>query len=297
MNLHHLELFYYVGKFGGISEAVRNMPYGIQQPAISAQLAQLEETLGVALFVRRPFSLTQQGEELFAFINPFFSNLDAVAHKLREGVLHHVRIGASDMVLRDHLPSVIDILRQKLPGLRITLRDGYQPQLENWLKSKELDLAITLYDPKSISGFNALQLLEVPLILLVPKQFKVKSVDQLWNQKRISEPLISLPPHDLIVRTFFEKLNQMGLEWHVGMEVSSLALVESYVTGGHGIGLSVRAPNQKPPPKVRALELDGFPPVHLGVLWQGTLTPALETCLQEIRERALLVAAQRAAQM
>ena len=33
MNIHHLELFYYVAKFGGISEAVRNMPYGIQQPA------------------------------------------------------------------------------------------------------------------------------------------------------------------------------------------------------------------------------------------------------------------------
>jgi hypothetical protein len=29
---HHLELFYYVARFGGISEAVRNIPYGIQQP-------------------------------------------------------------------------------------------------------------------------------------------------------------------------------------------------------------------------------------------------------------------------
>ena len=41
MNIHHLELFYYFAKHGGISEAVRNMPYGIQQPAISGQVIQL----------------------------------------------------------------------------------------------------------------------------------------------------------------------------------------------------------------------------------------------------------------
>ena len=29
MNVHHLELFYYVARHGGIMEAVRNMPYGI----------------------------------------------------------------------------------------------------------------------------------------------------------------------------------------------------------------------------------------------------------------------------
>jgi DNA-binding transcriptional LysR family regulator len=68
MNIHHLELFYYVAKHGGIAEAVRNMPYGIQQPAISGQVIQLEEFLGVTLFHRRPFSLTPPGKELYDFI-------------------------------------------------------------------------------------------------------------------------------------------------------------------------------------------------------------------------------------
>ena len=36
MNVHHLELFYHVAKYGGVSAAARHMPYGIQQPAISA---------------------------------------------------------------------------------------------------------------------------------------------------------------------------------------------------------------------------------------------------------------------
>src|SRR5712672_1311138 len=68
MNIHHLELFYYVARHGGISEAVRNIPYGIQQPAMSGQVIQLEEFLGVTLFHRRPFALTPPGEDLYEFI-------------------------------------------------------------------------------------------------------------------------------------------------------------------------------------------------------------------------------------
>jgi DNA-binding transcriptional LysR family regulator len=72
MNVHHLELFYYVARHGGIMPAVRNIPYGIQQPAVSAQVAQLEEFLGATLFHRRPFALTPEGEKLFEFIRQFF---------------------------------------------------------------------------------------------------------------------------------------------------------------------------------------------------------------------------------
>ena len=64
LNIHHLELFYYVARHGGISEAVRHMPYGIQQPAMSSQIIQLEETLGLTLFQRRPFQLLPAGAEL-----------------------------------------------------------------------------------------------------------------------------------------------------------------------------------------------------------------------------------------
>ncbi|MDB6037055.1 MAG: benM 1, partial [Verrucomicrobiales bacterium] len=60
MNIHHLELFYYVARNRGISEAVRKMPYGIQQPALSVQIFQLEQSLGKTLFQRRPFQLTAE---------------------------------------------------------------------------------------------------------------------------------------------------------------------------------------------------------------------------------------------
>src|SRR5215470_1545307 len=103
MNIHHLELFYYVARFGGITEAVRNIPYGIQQPAVSGQVAQLEEYLGVVLFQRRPFALTPAGQKLYRFVHPFFSSVEGVPSELQGGKPKNNRFGASTMVLRDHL--------------------------------------------------------------------------------------------------------------------------------------------------------------------------------------------------
>src|ERR1044071_7963576 len=94
MNVHHLELFYYVAKHGGISAAVRHIPYGIQQPAVSGQMRALEENTGAKLFERTPFRLTPAGEKLFAHVQPFFEQLDALAADLRGGVQAELRIGA-----------------------------------------------------------------------------------------------------------------------------------------------------------------------------------------------------------
>src|SRR5689334_12669723 len=167
MNIHHLELFYYVAKFGGITEAVRNIPYGIQQPAMSGQVIQLEEFLGVTLFQRRPFALTPPGEELYQFIKPFFENLNPIADKLRGGISQHMRIGASEVVLRDYLPPVLQVVRKKFPKLKVSLREGYQPQLESLLQKQELDVAITLLDGKPPPGTSALALFKLPLVLVV----------------------------------------------------------------------------------------------------------------------------------
>src|SRR6185436_17929397 len=98
MNVHHLELFFYVARHGGVSAAARHMPYGIQQPAISAQILQLEDSLGVTLFQRRPFSLTKEGLELVEFISPFFGGLAKMGEKLRGGSDRRLRIGTPEIV-------------------------------------------------------------------------------------------------------------------------------------------------------------------------------------------------------
>jgi len=286
MNIHHLELFYFVARHGGITEAVRNIPYGIQQPAVSGQVAQLEEYLGVTLFQRRPFALTPPGEKLYQFIQPFFANLDSIASELQGGKARHIRIGASTIVLRDHLPDVFQTVRRRFPNLKISLREGYPQDFENLLQKEELDLAITALEKKPAPGLHSVALIELPLVLLVAKASRVTAADQLWERDKIEEPLICLPAAEVVCKNFQQGLARLGVDWFPGMEVSSLSLIETYVAGGFGIGVSVQVPKAKLWPEVRMVPLPDFAPVILGVLWRGKTSALLQAFLDEFQLRA-----------
>lgn len=286
MNVHHLELFYYVARYGGIMEAVRNIPYGIQQPAVSAQVAQLEEFLGVTLFQRRPFVLSPQGEKLYEFIRPFFSGLDKMAEELQGGEPRHVRIGASLIILRDHVPELVQGVRRKFPHLKISLREGYPAQLESLLLKDEVDLVFTLIEKKSVPGINSQVLVELPPVLLVEKTSKITSAEQLWKRDKIDDVLICLPSGESITKNFLQKLGSLGVEWFPGIEASSIDLVETYVARGLGIGVGVAVPKKQLHANVRALPLEGFPPAVIGALWRGKTSPLLQSFLADARLRA-----------
>ena len=290
MNIHHLELFYYVARHGGISEAVRNMPYGIQQPAMSSQVIQLEEQLGLTLFQRRPFQLTPAGQELFQFIRPFFDNLDQVEGKLRSGGKYeHLRVGAAEIVLRDHLPVPLQNLKKKFPDLKVTLRSGYLPQIEGWLQRREIDFAVTMLEDKPPAGLTAMPLVKLPLGLVLPKSSRLRSAEELWLRDRIGETLISLPANESIARNFQDGLTRLKVDWFPSIEVSSLDVVETYVSNGYGIGLGVIIPGAPCRSGLRFLELTDFPPITIGALWHGKLTPITQALLNELQERAKLL--------
>jgi DNA-binding transcriptional LysR family regulator len=286
MNIHHLELFYYVARHGGITEAVRNIPYGIQQPAVSSQVAQLEEYLGVTLFQRRPFSLTPPGEKLYRFVEPFFANLDTVAGELQGGKARHIRIGASTIVLRDHLPELFQTLSKRFPNLKIALREGYPADFEALLQKEELDLAITTIEKKPPAGLHSVALVELPLVLLVPSTSSITSASQLWQRDKIQEPLICLPAAEAISRNFQQGLGRLGVDWFPGMEVSSIELIQTYVAGGFGIGVSVQAPKGRLLPNLRAVALPDFAAVILGALWRGKTSALVQAILDELQLRA-----------
>jgi DNA-binding transcriptional LysR family regulator len=286
MNVHHLELFYFVAKHGGIMPAVRNIPYGIQQPAVSAQVAQLEDFLGVTLFQRRPFALTPAGEKLFQFIEPFFANLDKIADELQGGQLRQLRIGASTVVLRDHVPMLLKGVQKKFPGVRVSLREGYAARLGELLARDEVDVVITLVDEKPPPGFQSEVLLELPMVLLVEENSAIRSAEELWARDKISEPLICLPAHETLTKNFLARLAALGVEWFPAIEASSVDLVETYVASGLGLGISVAVPDKKLPKNVQAFPLKQFPPARIGVMWKGKKLPVVGNFLDMARQRA-----------
>jgi DNA-binding transcriptional LysR family regulator len=281
MNIHHLELFYYVARHGGISRAVRHIPYGIQQPAVSSQILLLEEGLGVKLFERSPFRLTAEGRKLYAYVRPFFENLDATEAQLRKDAAPQIRIGASDLVLREYLPPVMQLLREKHPRLRFSLQSGFTPQLEALLRDGRIDVAVSPLEKRPPRRLGCQRLLRVPLVMQVHRKTRFKSAAELWAKGRITEPLITLPADEMISRSFKKGLRRLGVEWPPAIEASSLDMITEYVASGQGVGINIDLPRKPRQPQVRILPLDGFDPLVVAVLWRGEAGPVIRTFVDE----------------
>jgi len=287
MNIHHLELFYYVAKHQGIVAACRHIPYGIQQPAVSAQIASLEADLHVRLFNRRPFQLTPAGEQVWAAIAPFFSQLPNLEAGLRGEKAQELRLAGPTQVLRDHLPEVIAEMRRAYPKLRLSLHNTDQREAEALIAQGEIDLAVTVLEDRLMPGLRSEVLLKLPLVLVVPRGEAGKGVPALIRAgARGDWPLISLPGHERLPRLFRDYLRRKELAWPVTMEVNSSDLIGLYVARGLGIGLSVQIPGQVLEAGTAELVIRDAPRLPIGLFWRGKLAPVAQAFVERLRLRA-----------
>lgn len=289
MNIHHLELFYHVARNGGIMEAVRNMPYGIQQPAVSGQILQLEADLGLKLFNRRPFELTPAGRELYDFVLPFFSQIEGVGERIRGGTVQTLRLAAPVFALREHLPDLLHDIRTRFPQLRLTLRDAHQPEISSLLERQEIDCAITVVEGPMTGALQSEALIELGANLLVPRAHKAKTADEVLESLAAGSeraPLITLPANEVLPRRFRELLSRRGMEWPPAIEVTALDLIDTYVSNGFGIGLSIALPGKRPPAGLRALPIADLPPLVIGTVWRTPQSPVVEALRGVLRGHA-----------
>lgn len=269
LNIHHLELFYHVVRFGGITAAARQMPYGIQQSTISSQILQLEDTLGKPLFRRRPFELTSEGRVLFSYIEPFFSGLDALGDRLRGGADMHLRIACPEIVQRDHLPALLAAVRARVPGFHFSLVSARISEITQMLRADQIDIGLATAGDKEAEGEACRVMLRMDLFLLVPAGSAFQTAEEILGLDRIDLPLVTLPRHEPACRIFQDELQARGVDWYPSLELASLELITRYVSSGFGIGLTLDVPGTRWPDTVRALRLPDFPKVVFGAFTKG----------------------------
>lgn len=295
MNVHHLELFYFVAKFEGITEAVRKMPYGIQQPAVSGQILQLEKDLGVKLFHRRPFALTPAGEELYDFVYPFFSRLDQMRERLSGEESHHLRLAASAAALTNHLPDVLQALRTEFPTLRLTLREVNNGDIEEALRKQEADVAVAILHRKCGPGIKSVKLIDLPLAIVAPVSSPVRKFRDITSQAtggQILQPLISLPKFEPVAQLFQRGLTARNLTWETSVEVTELGLIQSYAAKGFGFGVAIHIPGAVLPEGVKLIKLPSdFPPLSIGALHSGDLKKVAKRFIDLAAQQASLLEA------
>jgi DNA-binding transcriptional LysR family regulator len=269
MNIHHLELFYHVARFGGITAAARQMPYGIQQSTISSQILQLEDNLGKNLFQRRPFELTAEGRILFESIEPFFSSLDGLAERLRGGAEKHLRIACPEIVQRDYLPQLMERMRRRVPQFHFSLVSARIDEITRLLRNNQIDIGLASADEAVAAQWDCRVIFRLPCVLLVKDDSPLKEAAEILERDRIDLPLIALPKNEPACRIFQKELQTRGIDWYPAYELASLELITRYVASGFGVGLALEIPGASQPPGVRALRLPGFPEVLFGGFTNG----------------------------
>src|SRR5688500_8429488 len=119
----------------------------VTQAAISMQIRQLEDEVGLQLFTRTPrcVILTQAGEHLLQRARKILREHDAALAEIAElgGVEHgRLRIGsASAEFATGQLPGILGKLKEKFPNADLTVIAGTSHSLVDKIRQGDIDIA------------------------------------------------------------------------------------------------------------------------------------------------------------
>lgn len=146
MTLDQLKTFLWVSRLGGVRRASQEM--NISQPAVSARIAALEESLGTTLFERaqRGMTLTKQGVLLRDYAEKIADLIERIKSDVvpAESVNSLLRIGVAETIVQLWLPAFLSKLYSKFPHINVEISVDVTVDLRQQLLERSLDFAILM---------------------------------------------------------------------------------------------------------------------------------------------------------
>lgn len=145
VNVRQMQTFLAIVKAGNFTKAAGAIH--ISQSALSVQIRQLEETLGVKLLDRnrRHVNVTAVGRDLVPRFERILCEMEAVAwhtRDLSELTQGAVTVAAIPSIAATLLPEAIRSLTATYPGLTVDVRDTVAQRVVELVKSGEVDFGI-----------------------------------------------------------------------------------------------------------------------------------------------------------
>lgn len=218
LRLRHLELIAAVYDTRGILRASQSL--NLTQPAVTKSLQDVEELLGVQLFVRssRGLTPTHYGESFVRHAKTVLAQLRHSAEELlnlREGFGGHVTTGTLLAASAELLPRAIIALKAERPSVAVTVFDGTYDVLIPRLRMGDLDLVLgripeglqaedllyeAFYEEKSClvcrhehplakrRRLTLLELLDQPWLMPVPESYLRRQLERLFAERKLPFP-------------------------------------------------------------------------------------------------------------
>ncbi|MDT4837018.1 HTH-type transcriptional regulator GltC [compost metagenome] len=147
MNLMHWKLLVAVADAENVSRAAER--FGITQSGASQAITQMEETLGVKVFVRerRKTTVTAIGEQIVARARRMLGELESIQNLVdasRGCHLGRIRLASFPSVFASLLSPLLQAFTRLHPGIEIVSLEGTDEEVEDWLASNSIDLGIVM---------------------------------------------------------------------------------------------------------------------------------------------------------
>jgi DNA-binding transcriptional LysR family regulator len=214
----------------------------VTQAAISMQIRQLEEEIGLPLFVRTPRRcvLTEAGERLLERAQRILREHDGALAEMAElsGATHgRLRLGsASAMFSSDPLPHVLRALHEQHPHADVSVASGTSASLVRQIVTGDLDIAFVSL-PVEVRGVQTELLLRDELIAIASPEHEHAPQRVVSGFTLAGEKLILGERGGNTRRLIDEFFEQAGLRPRVVMELTRTNSIKRMVERGMGVGI------------------------------------------------------------
>lgn len=259
----------------------------VTQPALSAQVAQLEEILGVRIFDRnrRQVQVTAAGEQLLERVRSCLAEVDELedlaAHLARPGA-GPLRLGVIPTIAPYLLPALLPALRREHPDYELQLWEAQTTVLVQKLDRGELDLLL-LAVPLPGDERPAAELGPEPFVLVVPEEHRLAHGPAPTEEQLDGEPLLLLAEGHCLRQHALAACRLDGRGIYGPMHANSLSMLVQMVRNGLGLTLLPASAievelNDRTGLAVRRFREPG-PSRMLGALWRdgGARSAELES--------------------
>lgn len=248
MNLRSLRYFAAIVQAKSITKAAEKLH--IAQPAVSRQIQNLEEEIGVKLLKRSRsgIELTGAGEFMLQRVLPLLAELDQAKELFSKQAIAEVQdlvIGITAGEGVTIAPALIAGWSKQFPAAKIRIFEALAPTIYANLKERAVNIGV-VPEPLGFPDVWSRPLFEESIVLIAPNDdtdsgMPYQSFDNVDVQAALSLPLI-LPSHPNPLRIRIEGIaERYRIDLNITYELDSMSIIKDLVRRGNAYAFTTYA--------------------------------------------------------
>lgn len=241
MEIRQLKAFIAIAETNTFTAGAKKM--NVTQAAISMQIKQLEDEVGMPLFTRTPrrVILTEAGEHLLLRARTILREHDSALAEISElaGAEHgRLRIGSASAAFSiEQLPVILEKLKGKFPNAEIAVSSGTSHALVEKVLHGDLDIAFISL-PVETANVQTELLFSDEIVAIAHPSHRLAGEKVISAAELAGEPLILGEQGGNTRRMIDEFFQNSNIKPHVTMELSRQSAINRMVENGLGVGIA-----------------------------------------------------------